>query len=257
MLSPKHCPHCQKRIPLKKRLRARCPFCFKTFRRRSGKPDRTLVGLWLEDRSTSFWFFLLGCMFVLLALITQAFGHADLLNFIDQRPIWFALSIFYMAIFVAVIGRIYVPLLLNAPKILRRERIVIKQYRWMTFFGLLLGVPLVLAFTGFDGWASMFPATVFLFFVPLALLWAYQGLALTQEDYEDERVWSFLHEIGAPDRLEHRHNSYFTMIGLPLAALLFYYFMTHPWLAKAIQESERSGLIAMLKQIWQRTSGRF
>ena len=192
----------------------------------------------------------------MLSMISQAFGNAELLNFIDRRPIWFALSILYMAMFAAVIGHIYVPLLLNAPKILRRERVVIKQYRKMTFVGLLLGVPLALAFSGFDGWARMFPGTVFLFFVPVTLLWAYQALTLTEEDYEDERVWSFLHEIGAPDRLEHRHNGYFSMIGLPLAALLFYYFMTHPWLARAIQESERSGLIAMLRQLWHRTTGR-
>jgi hypothetical protein len=256
MISPRHCPHCQKRIPFKKRLRARCPFCFRPFRRRSGRQDRTLIGLWLEDRSTAFWYFIFLSVFVIVALVIQAFGNADLLNFIDRRPIWFLLSIFWIALFAGIIGRIYVPLLLGAPKILRRERAVIRQYRQMTATGLVLGIPLALAFTGFDGWAKMFPGTVFLFFVPVCLLWAYQGMAITQDDYEDERTWSFLHEIGVPDRLEHRHNSFFTMIGLPLAGLLYYYFMTHPWLAKAIQRSEASGLIAMLRQIWQRTTGR-
>lgn len=256
MISGKRCPHCLKRIPLRKRFRTKCPFCFRPFRRRSDGSERTALGLWLEDRSTTFWFFVFLSSFVMFAMISQVFGNAELLNFIDQRPIWFALSIFYIAIFAAVIGRIYVPLLLNAPKILRKERTIIKQYRTLTFVGLLLGVPLALAFVGIDGWARAFPGTVFLFFVPVTLLWAYQGLVLTEEDYEDERVWSFLHEIGTPDRLEHRHHAYFSMIGLPLAALIFYYFMTHPWLARAIQASEQSGMIAMLWQLWNRTTGR-
>ena len=256
MISPKHCPLCHKRVPWRKRLRVKCPFCFRPFRRRSGNSERTALGLWLEDRSTSFWFFILLTVSVMYAMISQAFGNAELLNFIDQRPIWFALSILWAAMFIGVIGRIYVPLLLNAPRILRKERVIIKQYRSMTILGLLLGIPLVWAFTGGDGWARMFPATSFLFFIPLTLIWSFQALTLTEEDYEDERVWSFLHEIGAPDRLEHRHRAYFTMIGVPLSGLLFYYFMTHPWLARAIQESERSGIIAMLRELINRTTGR-
>jgi hypothetical protein len=256
MISPKHCPHCHKRVPLRKRLKSRCPSCFKPFRRRSGRQDRTLVGLWLEDRSTSFWFFIFLSILVISAMILQATGNPDLLNFIDHHPVWFTLSVVWIAIFASMIGRIFVPLLLGAPKILRRERLTIKHYRSLTIAGLILGVPLVLAFTGIHGWLRMWPATVFLFFIPLSLLWSYQALTMTEEDYEDERTWSFMHELGAPDRLEHRHHAFFTMVGLPLAALLFYYFMTHPWLARAIQASERSGIIAMLRQLWQRTTGR-
>ena len=256
MISAKHCPHCLKRIPLRKRLRARCPFCFRPFRRRSDNIERTAFGLWLEDRSTIFWFFVLLTIWMLYALISQALGNADLLNFIDRRPIWFMLSILWMAMFAAVIGRMFVPLLLGAPKILRKERTTIKQYRSMTIIGLLFGFPLVLAFVGFDGWQRAFPATAFLFFVPLTLFWSFQALTLTEQDYEDERVWSFLHEIGAPDRLEHRHHGFFAMVGLPLSGLLFYYFLSHPWLARAIKESGESGLIAMLRQLWLRTTGR-
>ena len=193
---------------------------------------------------------------VIYAMISQAFGNADLLNFIDRRPVWFTISLFWQAMFAAVIGRMFLPLLLGAPKILRRERATIKNYRWLTILGMVLGIPLVLAFTGFDGWLRMFPATVFLFTVPIVLLWSYQALTLTDQDYEDERTWSFLHEIGAPDKLEHKHRAYMTLIGMPLSALMFYYFMTHPYLARMIQESEASGLIAMMRQLINRTTGR-
>ena len=256
MLSPKHCPHCLKRIPLKKRFRNKCPFCFRPYRRRSGNEERSAVGLWLEDRSTSFWFFIMLVFWVMFAMISQAFGNPDLLNFIDRRPIWFALSLFWLAMFAAVIGRMFLPLLLGAPKILRRERVTIKQYRWATITGFLIGIPLVLAFTGFDDWMLKFPATVFLLTVPIALMWSYQALTLTDKDYEDERTWSFLHEIGAPDKLEHRHRAYMTMIGLPVSALMFYFFMTHPYLARMLQESEASGIIAMLRTLANRATGR-
>jgi hypothetical protein len=256
MISPKHCPHCLKRIPLKKRIRTRCPFCFRAFRRRSGLEDRTAIGLWLEDRSTSFWFFMFLVIIVLYAMIAQACGNADLLNFIDHRPVWFTISLFWMAMFTAVINRMFLPLLLGAPRIIRRERVMIKQYRRLTIIGLLLGIPLVLAFLGTDGWQRAFPGSVFLFFVPVTLMWSYQALTLTDEEYEDERAWAFLHEIGAPDKLEHRHRAYFTLIGLPISALIFYFFMTHPFLARMLQESEASGIIAMLKQLVHRATGR-
>ncbi len=256
MLSPKHCPHCLKRIPFKKRLRTRCSFCFRPFRRRSGNQDRTALGSWFEDRSTSFWFFLLLVVTVLYAMIAQALGNADMLNFIDRRPIWFAISLFWIAMFAALIGRIFLPLLLGAPKILRRERIMIKQYRKLTIIGLLLGIPLVLAFLGTDGWQRAFPGSVFLFFIPVSLMWSYQALTLTDEEYEDERTWAFLHELGAPDKLEHRHRAYFTLIGLPLSSLLFYFFMTHPFLARMLQESEASGILYMIRTLVHRTTGR-
>ena len=255
MLSPKHCPHCLKRIPFKKRLRTKCPFCFRPYRRRSGIEDRTALGQWLEDRSTSFWFFLFLVVMVLYAMISQAFGNADLLNFIDRRPVWFGISLFWMAMYAALIGRIFLPLLLGAPRILRRERIMIKQYRKLTVIGLLLGIPFVLAFFG-RNWQLAFPGTVFLFFVPVSLMWSYQALTLSDEEYEDERTWAFLHEIGAPDKLEHRHRAYLTLIGLPVSALIFYFFMTHPFLARMLQESEASGIIAMLKQLVHRATGR-
>lgn len=256
MFSPKHCPHCLKRIPFKKRLRTKCPFCFRPFRRRSGNQDRSAIGLWFEDRSTSFWFFFFLVITVLYAMIAQALGNADMLKFIDRRPVWFAISLFWIAMFAALIGRIFLPLLLGAPKILRRERVMIKQYRMLTIIGLLLGIPLVLAFLGTDGWQLAFPGTVFLFFIPVSLMWSYQALTLTDQEYEDERTWAFLHEIGAPDKLEHRHRAYMTLIGLPLSALMFYYFMTHPYLARLLQESEASGLIAMFKQLVHRATGR-
>jgi hypothetical protein len=255
-MSPKHCPHCQKRIPLRKRFRARCPFCFKTFRRRSGIADRSLVGQWLEDRTVTFWFFLLVVVLGILAVAMQLGGNADLLNLIDSRPFWFAVSIWYLSIFAAHIGRIYFPLLAGAPRILRRERSAIRGYRTATAIGLVSGVGLALLFVGFHGVWSIFPATAFLLMVPVALMWAYQGLTLTEEDYDDERTWTFLQEIGAADRLEHRHHALMTLVMIPLAGLLFYYFMTHHWLARMIMESEEHGLIAMFKELARRATGR-
>src|SRR5512142_2620755 len=113
-MAPKRCPHCLKRIPLKKRFRKSCPFCFKAYRRRSGIAERSLIGQWLEDRNATFWIYVLVIFFGLLAMIMQAFGNAELLWFIDVHPIWFAISICYLAMFCATIGRIYFPLMLNA-----------------------------------------------------------------------------------------------------------------------------------------------
>jgi len=256
MISPKHCPHCFKRIPLRKRLRTRCPFCTKAFRRRSGIKERSLIGLWLEDRSTAFWFFIIAVVLVISSIAMQLAGSPDLLNFIDRRPVWFVLSVFYAAMFLSVIGRIYFPLLLNAPGILRRERAVILQYRSLTAWGLIVGLLLAVLVVGWnDAWLRL-PGTVYLLFVPVALMWAYQALTLTEDDYEDERVWSFLHELGVHDRLEHRHHAYFVLVGLPLSALVFGYFLAHPWLAHAIQGSQESGILAMIAEAAHRVTGR-
>ncbi|RPH93392.1 hypothetical protein EHM69_10395 [candidate division KSB1 bacterium] len=256
MISPKHCPHCLKKIPWRKRWKPRCPFCFKTYRRRSGMKDRSLIGQWLEDRNIAFWFFQFLLLTILAAITMQLSGYPDLIRFIDARPVWFAISIWWAAMYMSVIGRIYFPLLVGAPKILRRERAVIKHYQRLTTIGLIIGIPFALLFVGLrDVWLR-FPGTVFLLFIPVSLFWAYQALTLTDVDYEDERVFTFLQELGAQDRLEHRHQAYFVMIGLPLAGLLFYYFMTHHWLADAIRESTESGILAMFRELWQRTTGR-
>jgi hypothetical protein len=255
-MSPKHCPHCLKRVPFRKRFRVRCPFCFKPFRRRSGTQDRTLMGQWLEDRSTTFWFFNLAFLFVLLAVILQVSGYPDLIGMIDSRPVWFTLSIAYLAMFAATVGRIYFPLLLGAPKILRRERAAIRQYKVLTSVGLILGVPFAMLFLGTKSLFRAFPGTVFLFIIPTVILWAYHALTLTEEDYEDERVWSFLQEVGAAERLEHRHHAYMVLVGLPLCGLAFWYFLTHPYLANMLMESADSGIIAMFRELWLRTTGR-
>jgi hypothetical protein len=248
----KHCPHCLKKVPLRKRLKKRCPFCFKPFRRRSGIADRGTVGQFLEDRSAAFWFFNLAVILVLLGMILQLSGYSALIQFVHERPIWFLISLGYASIVIAVIGHIYFPLLIGAPKILRRERAVIRQYKGLTTAGLLLGIPFSMLFTGVNGVFTMFPATAFLMFIPLILLWGYQSLTLSEESYEDERVWSFYQELGVMDRLEHRHYGYMVLIGLPLCALLYYYFLTHPWLANAIMDSYREGHIRMLIDAWQR-----
>lgn len=256
MMSPKHCPHCLKKTPLRKRFNARCSFCFKLFRRRSGLQDRSTFGLFLEDRSTGFWFFLLLVMLILAAIIMQISGQPDLLRFIDNRTFWFIVSIYYAALILSVIGRIFFPLLLGAPKILRRERAVIRQYRSLTITGAVLGLLFAMLIVGLKSFWLRLPAVVYLLTVPIAILWAFQALTLTEEDYEDQRVWSFLHELGAQDRLEHRHHAYLVLVGLPLSALGFYFFLTHPYIAHLLQESEQFGIISMLKELWSRTGGR-
>ncbi len=256
MTTTKHCPHCLKRIPFRKRFRKRCPFCFKAFRRHSAASDRGVIGLWLEDRNSVFWFFILTIVLVLAAVTMQIAGNPDLINFIDAHYYWFFLSIGFLSMYASAVSRIYFPLLLDAPKILRRERTAIRQYKILTSVGLLLGIPFAMIFVGVDGIWESFLGTAFLFVVPMTLLWAYHALTLTEEDYEDQRVWSFLQELGADSRLEHRHHAYFVLVGLPLAGLIFFYFLTHPWLANALKESVDSGLISMFRELWQRTGGR-
>lgn len=256
MISPKHCPHCAKRIPWRKRLKQKCPFCFKAYRRRSNIQDRGTVALFLEDRGTAFWFGGFLVIFILLAIILSLTGHPMLLRFIDAHPVWFTLSIFWAGMYFGIIGRMFVPLLLNAPKILRRERAAIRQYKLLTGIGVIVGIPFALFLVGPQYAFERLPFFMFLMFIPVTLIWAYQALALTEQEYEDDRVFTYLQEIGVHDRLEHRHYAYMVLIGLPLCALLFYYFITHPWLARAIKGSAESGLIAMLLDLWRRTTGR-
>ena len=258
-MSPKHCPHCLKRIPFRKRFRRSCPHCFKAFRRRSGIAERSLIGQWLEDRTATFWTWVFLVIFVLLAMILQVSGNPDLLWFIDTHPIWFVLTILYLAIVTATMGRIYYPLMLNAPKIMRRERPAIKQYRVLTTTGLILGIPFAYVFikllsVGVKSLWRVFPGAVLLFTLPTVLLWAYHALTLTEEDYEDERVWSFLQEVGAADRLEHRHNAYFVLFGIPLSIAIFYFFLVHPYIANLLKESTESGFIAMFIELYHRTT---
>ncbi|MBI5060216.1 hypothetical protein HZB60_10600 [candidate division KSB1 bacterium] len=252
-MSPKRCIHCQKPIPLRKRFSRRCPFCFKAFRRRSGISERGTAGQWMEDRGKSFWFLLLSAVLVIGGAMGQILGQPDLINFIDARPVWFFVSVFWLAMFASVIGRIFFPLLLGAPTILRKERHMIRQYKTLTAIGFVLGVVLAVLMIGADRLWQVFPGTAFLVTVPIALMWGYLALVLQEGDYDDDRVWSFLSEIGASDRLEHRQNGYFALIGLPLAGLLFFYFMTHPWMAWAIRNST---LLAMFRELWRRATDR-
>jgi hypothetical protein len=253
-MAPKRCPHCFKKVPLRKRLRAKCPHCFQPFRRRSGLQERSAIGLWLEDRTTTFWFLVLLLLFVIAAMVLQVFGQPDLLNFIDQRTFWFIVTLLYAAMMLSIVGRIYFPLLLGAPRILRRERSVIRQYRNLTTAGLIIGIPFAILIVGVHDVWSRLPGTIFLITIPMALLWAYQALTLTEEEYEDERVWSYLQELGAQDRLEHRHHAYFVLFAIPLSTLLFFYFLNHPIIAHAIMRSQESGLLAMLRDAWHRTA---
>jgi hypothetical protein len=252
-MSPKRCPHCFKKVPIRKRLQTKCPHCLQPFRRRSGRKDRGVVGLWLEDRTTAFWFLVLLLLFVIAAIALQVFGRPDLLDFIDAHWFWFGVTLLYAAMILSIVGRIYFPLLLGAPSIMRRERSVIRQYRSLTTAGFIVGIPFAVLIVGVrDVWLRL-PGTIFLMTVPVTLLWAYQALTLTEEEYEDERVWSFLHELGAQDRLEHRHHAYLVLFVLPLSALLFFYFLNHPVIAHAIMRSQESGILAMLRDAWHRT----
>lgn len=212
-----------------------------------------MVGQWLEDRDKTFWFFVWTIALVIGGALGQIFGHADLINFIDARPVWFFISVFWLAMFASVIGRIYFPLLLGAPSILRKERWMILQYKYLTAVGFVIGLGLALLFFGTDRLFEVFPGTVYVVTVPIAVMWAYLALVLREDDYEDDRVWTFLSEIGASDRLEHRQNGYFALFGLPLAGLLFFYFITHPWLAWAIRNST---LLAMFRELWRRATDR-
>ena len=243
----KSCPHCFKRIPLRKLYAAKCPYCFKIIRQRSGDQDRTVVGLWLEDRGTTFWFFIMLLVHVMAAMIGQVMKKPDLLKFIDAHPVWFLISIFYVAGFASIISRIYFPLMLGAPRILRRERQMVKQYKWLTAVGLVLGPPLAFAAMGTRNLFPMFPATVFLGLLPVAVMWAYLAIALHEDDYEDERVWSYLAELGAAERLEHRHHGIILLSTLPVAGVIFYFFMNNLWIAYNMRNSI---LIEMFKALW-------
>jgi hypothetical protein len=254
-MAPKRCPHCFKKVPLKKRLKTKCPFCFKPFRRRSANQDRGVVSSWLEDRTSTFWFLMLLLIFVLLSIIMQLAGNSDLLLYIDEHTFWFVMTLIYAGMILSIVGHIYFPLLLGAPRILRRERTVIRHYKILTTIGFVVGIPFAILMVGWKyAWRS-FPMTIFLTTIPVALMWGYQALTLTEADYDDERVWTFMHELGVQDRLEHRHHAYMVLIGIPLSALLFYYFTTHPILANMLRESSESGLIAMMREIWHRTRG--
>jgi hypothetical protein len=243
----KSCPHCFKRIPFRKLYATKCPFCFKTIRQRSGEQDRTVVGLWLEDRGTTFWFFIMLLLHVTAAMFLQVMRKPSLLNFIDAHPVWFLISIFYVASFASIISRIYFPLMLGAPRILRRERQMIIQYKWLTAVGLLLGPVLSFSVVGTRNLFTMFPATVFIGLLPAAIMWAYLALALHEDDYEDERIWSYLAELGAAERLEHRHHGMMLLWTLPLAGVIFYFFVNNLWIAWSMRNSI---LVEMFKALW-------
>jgi hypothetical protein len=235
-MAHKHCPHCLKLIPLKKRCKTKCPHCFRALRRSSQDQDRKFLGLWLEDRGVTFWFFTLSVLLVVGAVIGQLNDSPDLLNFIDLHTFWFVVSVAYLAMFASTLGRIYLPLMLGAPKILRRERVMIKQIKLLTAIGLLAGIVLVVLVVGVENLFFIFPATAYLVTIPIVLLWSYLGLALTDDDYDDTRTWSYLAEIGAADRFEFRYHSYVILIGLPLAAGLFYFLITHTGFAWTIRD---------------------
>lgn len=200
-----------------------------------------------------FWFFLLTAILIIGGAVGQIIGAPDLINFVDARPVWFFISVFWLSMFAAEIGKIYFPLLLGAPGILRKERWIIRQYKIMTGVGFFIGIILVLIFLGKDRAFEAFPGLVILLTLPIAMMWAYLALVLTEKDYEDDRTWSYLAELGAADRLEHRHHGMITMIAVPLCGLLYYYFLTHPWLAWMLKNS---ALLAMFKELWRRARDR-
>ncbi|NUO19013.1 hypothetical protein HUU59_06140 [bacterium] len=253
MSSKKLCPHCLKVIPWKHRFKSKCPHCFRPLRRKSESERGTLL-LWFEDRGKWWWFFILLVVSVVGAMIGQLAGrHSSFLNFISAHPIMFALTLYYLAAFASIISRIYVPLMLGAPRILRRERPQITQYKIFTVIGMVLGLGLALFVIGADQFFVMFPASVLLFTLPIAILWAYLALVLQEPDYEDERVWSFLTEIGAGERLDHRHHGYYVLIMVPVAALIFYWMMQNQWLYYWFADST---LVSMFKELYMRATGR-
>lgn len=234
-MAHKHCPHCLKVIPLKQRFKPRCPHCHRILRRKS--EERKYLGMWLEDRGIVFWFFLILVILVLGAIIGQVNGHSDLLNYIDEHSFWFVISTLYLSMFAATIGRIYLPLLLGAPKILRRERLMIKQFKILTTVGIVAGIVLACAVVGVKDLFYVFPATVFLFSIPIVLVWSYLALVLSDSDYEDNRTWSYLAEIGAADRFEFRYHAFAIMIVLPLMMMLFYYLVKHTGFSWAVMNT--------------------
>ncbi len=165
------------------------------------------------------------------AMIGQLAGrHSSFLNFISGHPIMFGLSLYYLAAFASIISRIYVPLMLGAPRILRRERPQITQYKIFTAVGIALGLGLDFVLIGANQFFVMFPLTVLLFTLPIAILWAYLALVLQEPDYDDERVWSFLTEIGAGERLDHRHHGYYVLVMVPVSAVIFCWMMQNQWI---------------------------
>jgi hypothetical protein len=207
--------------------------------------------MWLEDRGWIFWIFILTVIHVIAAMIAQVNGHADLLNFISEHPYWFAASLFYAAEFLSVVSRIYFPLMLNAPRIYRKERAIINHYKVLTAIGLALGPVLSFSILGTNNLFTIFPVTVFLGFLPLAIMWAYLALVLNENDYEDERTWSFLAELGASERLEHRHHGFILMGTIPVALFIFYLLMNNLWI---IFNMKHSILISMFKELWNRAT---
>lgn len=253
MTSKKLCPHCLKVIPWKHRLKARCPHCFRVLRRHSEGDRNTLVS-WFEDRGKWWWFFILLIISIIGAMIGQlVLRSPSFLNFIGGHPIMFALTLYYLSSFASIISRIYVPLMLGAPKILRRERQQVRQYKILTAVGIGLGIIFSLALVGPRDYFTMFPGSMLLLTLPIALMWAYIALVLQEPDYEDERVWAYLTEIGAADRLDHRHNGYYVLIGLPLAALLFYWMMQNQWIYHWLSDSQ---LLSMFRELYMRATGR-
>lgn len=253
MTSKKLCPHCLKVIPFKHRFKSRCPHCFRPMRRHS-EHERGVVAAWLEDRGKYWWFFVLLVVFVVGSMVGQLAGrHSSMLNMISGHPIMFGLSLFYLSAFASIISRIYFPLMLNAPRILRKERVQVRQYKIFTAIGMVLGLVLSIAVIGTRDYFTMFPASVLLFTTPIALLWGYLALTLTETDYEDERVWSYLTELGASERLDHRQHGYYVLVMLPLAALIFYWVMQNQWLYYWFSDSQ---LVAMFRELYMRATGR-
>ena len=67
--------------------------------------------------------------------------------------------------------RILLSLLLGAPNIIRKERHMITLYKKLTAVGLLLGPIVSFLAVGNRNIFHMFPATVFLGLLPVALMW--------------------------------------------------------------------------------------
>jgi hypothetical protein len=252
MTSKKLCPHCLKVIPFKHRFKRKCPHCFRPLRRRSDVGDRTLFAQWLEDRGKWWWLLVWLVVFTIGAMIGQLAGHSSLLQFMSNHPVWFGITLYYLSGFSSIISRIYFPLMLDAPRILRRERPQVKSYKVLTTVGIIAGLILAVVVMGTNLFFLALPGSVFLFTIPIALMWAYLALVLTDSDYEDERVWSYMTELGASERLDHRHHGYMVLIMLPLSTLLFYWMMKNQWLYYWFRDSV---LIAMFKELWNQARG--
>ena len=221
------CQHCKGSVSARNFfIEKHCPACGEKLKKMPTRDQiKESVISFAEDKGYIFWSIAYIILVYIISFFEQIFGSGVLFDYVMNHG-W---RTFFIAVYsgsiIDYIVKANVEVTAVRNKFIFRPPPYLRHFRRWTNFGVLLGFGLTIySQMTWPNYMAILPMLSLITSVIVCLMWAFMGLALSDDDMQDKRIRYFMQEMRI-GRIKHYHRAAAIYVGGFFLAAITYYWL--------------------------------